>query len=78
MFDLNSSLHRLQGMSCSEYSKSEKTKSFEEMSSDASMEKEKQCHKFSQFPPSVLFNDVKLGAELSSKIMESKRKYFSI
>lgn len=55
MFDLDSSLHRLQGMCCSENSKLEKIKSFEEMSSDASVEKKKQYHKFSWFPPEIVF-----------------------
>lgn len=65
-------------MCCSENSKLEKIKSFEGMSPGASMEKKKQCHKFSVSSLDTFLNDVKLGAELSSKVTESKRKYFPI
>ena len=78
MFDLDSSLCRLQGMCCSENSKLEKIKSFDEMSSDASMEKKKNDATNSVSSLDTFFYDVKLEAELSSKVRESKRKYFPI
>lgn len=65
-------------MCCSENSKLEKIKSVEEMSPGASTDKKKQCHKFYVSSLDTFFYDGNLGPELSSKVMESKQKYFPI